>query len=269
MAATVLTQDRDRVRIITLNRPHRRNAIDLVLRVELADAIAEAMADAQVRAIVLTGAGGSFCSGGDITTMQRQAPEQARPRSEAAQRVVREIWTGSKPVVAAVEGCAIGAGLALALACDRVIAARSAVFSASFIKVGLAGDMGIFATLPARVGPHRAKQLMFFAEQLTAPQSYDTGLVDTVTDDGGALEQAVADAHLLARGPSRAIAAIKESLNSWPGDPFVRLQSEVDVQAALFDSEDFAEAVEAFRTKRKPEFGRAEFGRAESERQNR
>ena len=254
--ATVLTDSQIPVRVLTLNRPDRRNAIDLVLRVELAEAIAEAMADPQVRAIVLTGAGGSFCSGGDISTMQRLPPEQGRPRSEAAQRVTFEIWSGRKPVVAAVEGAAVGAGLALALACDRIVAAESATFSASFLRVALAGDMGIFASLPARVGPHRAKQMMLFAERLDAAQAQSAGLVDVLTADGTALDRALADARALAAGPARAIATIKQSLNAWPRDPFTILEAEIDAQAALFDSDDFAEAIAAFQGKRVPEFGR-------------
>lgn len=106
----VLATDHGEVRVLTLNRPGRRNGIDLELRAMLAEAIEGAMADGAVRAVVLTGAGGTFCSGGDISTMRRQGEDAVRTRLQAAQRVIRAIWHGPKPVLAAVEGYAFGAG---------------------------------------------------------------------------------------------------------------------------------------------------------------
>jgi enoyl-CoA hydratase/carnithine racemase len=144
----VLTHDDGAVRTITLNRPDVRNAIDIPLRVELAQAITAADDDASVRAIVLTGAGRVFCSGGDIATMRRMPEDEAMERAELAMRVIKAIWGTAKPVIAAVEGAAFGAGVALAAACDRVVAARDARFATTFTNVGLAGDMGIFASLP-------------------------------------------------------------------------------------------------------------------------
>jgi enoyl-CoA hydratase/carnithine racemase len=122
----VLAEDHGPVRVLTLNRPGRRNAIDLELPAVLAEAIEGAMAAEAVRAVVLTGAGGTFCSGGDIGTMRRQGEGAVRTRLQAAQRVIRAIWHGPKPVLAAVEGYAFGAGAALALACDRVVTAADA-----------------------------------------------------------------------------------------------------------------------------------------------
>ena len=113
---TVLLEDRGAVRVLTLNRPERKNAIDLELRVALAEALEAAGVDEGVRAVVLTGAGGAFCSGGDISTMAPLPRPQARERAEAAQRVVRAIWSIPQPVLAAVEGPAYGAGTALAAA---------------------------------------------------------------------------------------------------------------------------------------------------------
>ncbi|MBH0776739.1 enoyl-CoA hydratase/isomerase family protein [Nocardia bovistercoris] len=242
------------VRVLTLNRPRRRNAIDMPLRLRLGDLIETAMADNDVRVIVLTGAGETFCSGGDISTMRRQSAEQTRPRAEAAQRVVRAIWTGGKPVIAAVEGSAFGAGVALALACDRVIAAKDAVFSTAFTGVGLAGDMGIFATLPARVGPARAKQLMLLPRKLSGFEALEMGLVDAVVEPGRALTEALADAARMAAGPPLAIREMKTLLCRWPSDPLGILADEVEAQARLFDTEDFAEGVTAFHERRAPRF---------------
>jgi enoyl-CoA hydratase/carnithine racemase len=250
----VLVSDDGDVRVITLNRPRRRNAIDLELRVRLAEVIEAAMDHDQVRVLVLMGAGGSFCSGGDISTMTRLPEQQARPRAEAAQRVIRAIWHGRKPVIAAVEGAAMGAGLALALACDRTVCAADARFGASFSRVGLAGDMGIFATLPARIGPGAARQMLMFAGQVDAAEAARIGLVDAVVEPGKALASALDDARLLAAGPPLALAAVKSMLARWPRDPFEVLADEIDHQVELFDSDDFAEGVAAYHEPRRPHF---------------
>jgi 2-(1,2-epoxy-1,2-dihydrophenyl)acetyl-CoA isomerase len=250
----VLTSDRDDVRVVTLNRPAKRNAIDLELRVVLAEALEAAMADDSVRVIVLTGSGGTFCSGGDISTMRRQVAAETRLRAQAAQRVIRAIWTGSKPVIAAVEGFAFGAGTALAIACDRVVAASDAVFSTTFTAVGLAGDMGVFASLPARAGLAVARQLMLLPRRLPGAEAVELGLADVVTEPGRALEAALADARTIAAGPPLAIAGIKAMFTAWPRDPLDVLEHEVELQAKLFDTEDFAEGVSAFHDRRKPTF---------------
>lgn len=254
MSECVLTADEGAVRVVTLNRPEKRNAIDLELRVVLAEALEAAMADASVRAIVLTGSGGTFCSGGDISTMRRQPPAETRPRAQAAQRVIRAIWDGAKPVVAAVEGFAFGAGTALAIACDRVVAASDATFSTTFTGVGLAGDMGIFASLPARVGPGPARQLMLLPRRLPGAEARELGLVDCLTEPGQALARAVADAGTMAAGPPLALAGIKAMFTAWPGDPREVLDREVTLQERLFDTEDFAEGVAAFHERRTPTF---------------
>jgi enoyl-CoA hydratase/carnithine racemase len=242
------------LRVVTLNRPDKRNAIDLELRVALAEAIEAAMADPAVRAVVLTGAGGTFCSGGDISTMRRQPPQETVARSQAAQRVIRAIWDGPKPAVAAVEGSAFGAGAALAMACDRVVAATDAVFAATFTSVGLAGDMGIFASLPARVGPALARQLLLLPRPLPAADALRLGLADRLCQPGEALAAAVQDAAAIAAGPPLAIAEIRSMFARWPLRPGETLDRETAAAARLFDTEDFSEGVAAFRERRKPVF---------------
>jgi 2-(1,2-epoxy-1,2-dihydrophenyl)acetyl-CoA isomerase len=250
----VLTEDRGQARILTLNRPRTRNAIDLELRVVLAEAIEAAMAADSVRVLVLTGAGGTFCSGGDISTMRRQGAAGTRSRTQAVQRVIRAIWDGPKPVIAAVEGYAFGAGAALAIACDRVVTAADATFSVSFTAVGIAGDMGVFASLPGRAGVAVARQLMLLPRRLAGEEAARLGLADSVTGSGQALAVAMADAATLAAAPPLALAGIKRMLAQWPADPREVLEREVDLQAQLMDTDDFAEGIAAFAERRAPIF---------------
>jgi 2-(1,2-epoxy-1,2-dihydrophenyl)acetyl-CoA isomerase len=250
----VVTDDRGSVRVITLNRPRTRNAIELELRAVLAAAIEAAMTAASVRVIVLTGAAGTFSSGGDVSIMQRQPAEASRARLQAAQRVVRAIWGGSKPVLAAVEGFAVGAGASLALACDRVVAAADARFALSFTGVGLAGDMGLFASLPARAGIGAARQLMLLPRRLSGQEALQLGLVDRLVEPGQALTAAIEDAAAIAAGPPLALAGIKGMLAAWPMAPLQVLEDEVELQAGLMDTDDFAEGIAAFAERRRPAF---------------
>lgn len=252
----VLVEDQGAVRVITLNRPDKRNAIDIPVRLELAQALQDADADRSVRAIVLTGAGPAFCSGGDIASMEPLAPEPAMERVQLAQKVIRAIWNTPKPVVAAVEGSAYGAGAALAAACDRVVAATNVRFATTFTNVGLAGDMGIFASLPRRVGIARARQMLMMPAPVDAHAALEMGLVDALAEPGTTLQVALTDAARLAAGPAQALAAIKSLLAAAASlSPVEVLDREAENQARLFGSDDFAEGVAAFREKRRPEFG--------------
>jgi 2-(1,2-epoxy-1,2-dihydrophenyl)acetyl-CoA isomerase len=250
----VLTWDEGPIRVITLNRPEVRNAFDIAMRVELAAAIEAAMADDQVRVLVLTGAGGAFCAGGDISIMEQMSRDEAATRAELTQRVVRTLWAGTKPVLAAVEGPAFGAGLSLALACDRIVAAADARFGAAFTRIGLAGDMGVLASLPARLGLARARQFLMLSEQATAPDALVMGLIDVVTEPGNAVPAALADARKLAAGPPLALAAIKAAFARYPASREQLLELETETQVAMYMSADFAEGIAAFRERRPPRF---------------
>lgn len=254
---TVRIEDRGAVRVLTLNRPHRKNAIDMELRVALAEALEAAAGNKEVRAVVLTGAGGAFCSGGDISSMARLPRPEARERAETAQRVVRTIWTMPQPVLAAVEGPAYGAGTALAAACDRIVSASDATYSTTFTSVGLAGDMGIYASLPLRVGTARARQMLMLPSPVSGEEALAIGLVDSLVEHGTALEHAMQDAERLAAGPAQALGVIKRMLSGAPRDPHAILDLEAENQADLWVSADFAEGVSAFQEKRAARFGPA------------
>jgi 2-(1,2-epoxy-1,2-dihydrophenyl)acetyl-CoA isomerase len=260
-AGPVLVDDDAAVRTVTLNRPQKRNAIDIELRIALAEAIESADRDRDIRVIIVTGAGPAFCSGGDISTMERMPAERALDRLHLAQRVIRAIWNTPKPVLAAVEGSAYGAGTALAAACDRVVAAHDATFATTFTNVGLSGDMGTFVSLPARVGAVRAKQMLMLPAPITAREALGIGLIDSVVEPGRALDSACRDARQLAEGPSRAYGLIKSLLaDAGAIDPFEVLEREAACQAELFETSDFAEGIAAFRENRRPVFGTREGG---------
>ncbi|RUP31112.1 MAG: enoyl-CoA hydratase [Mycolicibacterium sp.] len=260
---TVLITDDGAVRILTLNRPEVRNAIDIPLRMALREALEEADDDPAVRAIVLTGAGPVFCSGGDVSTMERLEPNVALARAQLAQAVIRAIWITQKPVLAAVEGAAYGAGVALAAACDRVVVGADARFATTFTNVGLAADMGAFVSLPRRIGIPRTRDMLIFGTPVAAEQAQVWGLADAVAAPGAVLAATLADAKRLADGPAGALGVIKEMLMEAPAlHPLDVLDQEAAHQARLFGSDDFAEGVAAFREKRRPVFGQTQGARS-------
>jgi 2-(1,2-epoxy-1,2-dihydrophenyl)acetyl-CoA isomerase len=247
--------DEHGVRTITINRPERKNAITVPMRGELADLMRASHADPDVRAVVITGAGGTFCSGADVKGMEQlKDPKLARARVETIQNVARSIATGPTPVIAAVEGIAFGAGLGIALACDHIVAANDARLSAAFVNVGLFADIGVLFTLPQRVGPARARTMMMLAQMVHADEALRIGLVDQLSEPGGAVIRATEVALTLAAGPPLAVAAVKRAFVGLPTSLAESLEIETAMQAPLLGSEDFLEAITAFTEKRTPTF---------------
>jgi enoyl-CoA hydratase/carnithine racemase len=242
------------IAIVTLNEPERRNALSLPMRERLFEVLDEAMTG-DARAVVLTGAGGNFCSGGDIKSFAGEAAlTDVRDRLSRLHRVVRLMLTGRKPIVAAVEGYAFGAGVSLALACDHVIAAKDARFCASFNRVALMGDLGLLYTLPLRVGMGKARELLMLGEIVEAAEALAIRLVDRLAEPGKVLEAAVERARLFAAAPPVALAMTKAALARMPAPLETVLQMEVDGQSALFQTADHAEGRAAFLEKRNPVF---------------
>ncbi|RRO16935.1 enoyl-CoA hydratase/isomerase family protein [Saccharopolyspora rhizosphaerae] len=249
--SAVVVEDRGPVRVLTLDRPDRRNALDLDDRLELLDALKAA--DREARAIVLTGAGSVFCAGGDIRSMS-QDPEVARRRLEVVNAVVRQVVTGERPLVAAVEGGAYGLGLALAAACDVVVAGRGATFSTSFAKIGLAPDTGLSYTLPLRVGRGRTRELLLTARAFDAAEAERIGVVETLVDDGAALDAAVATATTLAGMSAPMVTAVRRLLVQPDQSLEGLLAAEADTQVELLGGPQFAEGRAAFLERRPPDF---------------
>jgi 2-(1,2-epoxy-1,2-dihydrophenyl)acetyl-CoA isomerase len=255
-APAVLREERGPVRVLTLNRPERRNALDLPDRRELLAELRSADADAACRAVVLTGSGDVFSAGGDIRSMSPD-PEVARERLETVNAVARTMVTMGTPVVAAVEGGAFGLGLSLSCASDLVVAGRSARFVASFARLGLVADTGLFWTLPQRVGAARARALLLTARTVECDEAERIGLVDEVVDDGAALEHAVALAERLAGFSVPATAALKGILAQPDSSLEGVLASEAAVQVGLLGGADFAEGQQAFLERRPARFAGA------------
>lgn len=253
-AGPVVVERSATVAILTLNEPAKRNALTFELRAALLAAFDELIADPGCRAIVLTGAGGAFCSGGDLSTMRSGDPIGARRRLAVIHDIVRRIAAGPKPVVAAVEGAAFGAGLALASAADVVVADRSARFCASFARVGLMPDAGLLWSLPPRVGIGQAKRMMLEAAVVSAEEAKIIGLVDVLAPAGDALTLAVARAKEMARLAPLSIAMTKAAFARGTDDLERVLAYEMDGQAMLFQTGDHAEGRDAFQNKREPVF---------------
>lgn len=253
---TILLERTDSVATITLNRPQARNALDMPMREEIGRALIEVRDDDEIRALIITGAGETFCSGGDIRTMTAaQTAVQGRDRMRRLHRWLHELVALEKPVIAAVDGYAVGAGCNLALACDIILASDRAKFCESFVRVGLVPDMGGFFFLPRAVGLHKAKELVFTADMIDAAEAERIGLVNRVVPAASLMSEAMGLASRLARGATRAIGMAKVALNrSFQMDLQAMLDYEAQLQGIATSTEDHHEGVDAFLKKREPKF---------------
>jgi 2-(1,2-epoxy-1,2-dihydrophenyl)acetyl-CoA isomerase len=234
---------------ITLNRPEKRNALDIPTREALYEAIEAALASSEVRAIVLTGAGGCFCAGGDILSMAEQTAVTARARMKWGHRFVKMLALSDKPIVAAVEGHAAGAGASLALLCDVIVAGESAKFSFPFVRLGLIPDWGLLQTLPGRVGIGTARRLLMTNATVAATEGERLRLIDYLVPDLDVQTRALSVAVDFANGPSSAIAMVKQGLAmSGSGASLdAVLEYEAIAQSACFIGPEFAERLRVFR----------------------
>jgi 2-(1,2-epoxy-1,2-dihydrophenyl)acetyl-CoA isomerase len=251
---TIRVEVADGVATITLNRPESLNALNVAMRHELLAALKATGRDETVRAVVLTGEGRGFCSGADLRggSAEREFRRVVTTEYNPLIRALRDL---PKPVIAAVNGVAAGAGVSLALACDLIWAAEEARFIQAFVKIGLVPDSGSTRTLVRALGRHRAAQLIFTGEPLSATEAHAAGLVTAVVPqaDLGAVVASVAAG--LATGPTRAIGYAKRLINHAEDASLdASLATEAGLQELAGRTDDHAEGVAAFGEKREPRF---------------
>ncbi|MBN9097783.1 MULTISPECIES: enoyl-CoA hydratase-related protein [unclassified Pseudonocardia] len=259
MGEDVVLVDRPQpgVTVLTLNRPAVRNAANWQTWEELGPAIVDAARDDGCRAVVLTGAGGAFCAGGDVKSSPSRGTGLGAPAARllVAQRVLQDLLAVPKPVLAAVEGPAMGIGWSLALACDVVVAARDAVFGAPFVLRGLVPDGGAAWFLTRALGRQRAAALLLSGGRMAAPEADEAGLVARLSEPGAALADAVAMAMTMAAGPAEALRLTKGMVRAALDLPLERFL-EVEWLSATLDitGPDAAEGRASFVEKRPPDF---------------
>jgi len=251
---TIITDKAGPVTILTLSYPAKRNALSMPLREKLRDALRLALDDEGCRVIVLTGEGGHFSSGGDISGFDGVTALNGRQRMQKTHETVRLIMNSEKPVIAAVEGHAAGAGMCVAADCDIVVASTDAKFTCSFNKIGLLPDLGGLWSIPARMGLGRAKMMMLTGRTLDATSAQAQGLVEELCAPGQARETAIKLAQEIAQFAPLTHGMTKAALSRGPMSVDDLLTLEVDLQGLMFGSEDFQEGRNAFLEKRKPVF---------------
>jgi enoyl-CoA hydratase/carnithine racemase len=244
---------------VTLNRPERMNALTGAMLEELGSALEEVACRAHDRVLVLTGAGGEFCSGADLSGADRPTIGDAPSALELVRRmgdVALSLHRLAKPTIAKVDGVAVGAGLGLALACDLVVASERARLSMIFVRRAMSPDCGTSWLLPRLVGTSKAKELAFFGEIVDAETALRLGLVNRVVPQGD-LDTAVGVwAAKLAEGPALALSTGKTLLDSaWSSSFADALEHEAVCQSVNFAGTDVREAMAAFVEKREPHFG--------------
>jgi 2-(1,2-epoxy-1,2-dihydrophenyl)acetyl-CoA isomerase len=251
---TITVRVDDGVATVTLNRPDSLNALNAEMRRELLAAFKGFARDDAVRAVILTGAGRGFCSGADLRGGSGER-DFRRVLEREYNPLIRAIRQLPKPVLAAVNGVAAGAGVSFALACDLVYAADEARFIQAFVRIGLVPDSGSTRTLVRALGRHRASQLIFTGEPLSAAEAHAAGLVAAVAPSGELMDAVREAATRLAAAPTRAIGLAKRSINAAED---ASLEDSLALEAQLQDlagrTEDHAEGVAAFTEKREPKF---------------
>ena len=258
MAPILVSKDAG-VLSVTLNRPDKLNAFNPEMHKLLRQALEQALDDDAIRAVLLSGAGRGFCAGQDLS--EREGGAHAAPNDRAVSLgsnynpLVRRLRALPKPIVCAVNGVAAGAGANIALACDIVLAARSASFVQSFSRLGLVPDCGGTYFLPRLVGTARAMGLALLGERLSAEQAAQWGLIWKAVDDDKLLDEATAIARALASGPTKGYGLIKKAIYASAGNSLdAQLDFERDLQREAGFTEDYREGVAAFMQKRTPSY---------------
>jgi len=239
---------------IALNRPDKRNAFSPDLREALLTALAEALLDSQSRVVIVTAEGGHFSAGGDLASLAGIDAISGRKRIQRGHELVRLIVTSDKPLVAAVEGYAMGAGAGLAIACDTIVVDSNTTFGFPFLKVGLGPDFGVSYTLPRRIGIGPARHAFLHAKTFDGTEAVRCGLADVLADPGCVQARALELAGDLAALPPNAMALSKRQFAAAPQDFEAAAEMEAMGQSICFEGSEFPEGVAAFSEKRRPKF---------------
>lgn len=252
---TVRLERRGTAAVITLDSPQTRNAFTPALKDGLARAIAEVAADRELRAVVLAGAGGHFCAGGDVRGMAagNLAGAEGRARMHAVNRWMRDLILLDRPVIAAVDGAAYGAGFSVALAADFILATPRARFCMPFLKLALVPDCGATYTLPRAVGVRKARELMLSARELPAGEALALGLVMELHEPDCLLPRALELAATFAHASPLAVSLLKRNVGD-TGALDAALEAEANAQALAFGTPEHREAVHRFLDKQPPAF---------------
>ncbi len=260
-ASPLLVEKTDGVAVLTMNRPERLNALTQDMIDRAIAALENIAADASIGCVLLTGAGKGFCAGGDVTMMAAGGPnanltlEQQVDRQRRIHHWARLLYEMPKVTLAAVNGPCAGAGFGLALSCDLRIASSAARFTTAFAKVGFSGDFGITWPLARLLGEAKAKELLFFSEQLSAEQAQGLGLVSRVVAHEDLMDEALSLARRVAAGPLLAYRYMKENVRASATETYSQLlDREGYTQRRCANTADHKEGVAAFMEKRGPKF---------------
>lgn len=247
------------VAILTLNRPDTLNSFNTTMHQEVREAMKDVRVNDEVRCLVLTAAGRGFCAGQDLSDRSVKVTDEVPDLGESVEKnynpLIRSIMTLDKPVICAVNGVAAGAGASIALACDIVLAARSAKFIQAFCKIGLVPDSGGTFNLVRALGLPRAKGLALLGDRLTAEQAEKWGMIWQCVDDAELMTEALTLAEHLATQPTKGLGMIKKLLNESFSNPLhQQLELEKEAMRTLGLTDDYREGVSAFMEKRQPTF---------------
>ncbi|QQK80327.1 enoyl-CoA hydratase/isomerase family protein [Salicibibacter cibi] len=252
----IINEKQGSTKIIYLNQPETRNALAMEMRLALLQALEDAEQDDAIKCIVLTGSGKGFSAGGDISAMKKEIkPLEGRKRLQQSHPLLLKMLSMEKPIIAAVNGAAAGAGFSLTLLCDLIVASDEAFFVQSFVNIGLIPDFAAIHFLPALIGTQRAKELMFLGERISADDAQRFGIVNRVVSSDQLLPEVIDMAEKLGKKATAAMGMTKKIMNEHLNKDLKNLlEMEAQGQDICFQTEDFKEGVRAFFEKREPYF---------------
>jgi enoyl-CoA hydratase/carnithine racemase len=242
------------IAVMTMNYPERRNAFNMEMRTTMYERLLQIEADDSCRALVLTGAGGNFCAGGDLSEMQQRGVIEARMRMDLPTRIFKLLVNGPKPFIVAAEGAVAGCGVSFVAASDYCVAASNAKFLCAFVKVGLMPDVGGIWSIPRKVGHRKAMEMCALAQTYGADEALAMQLINCICEPGQTLDLAIEVAGKFARNPPVATALLRSALNVGNASVDEAINTEINFQSVLMHTEDYGEATRAFLEKRKPQF---------------